>query len=134
MRSSNNRVGLPWLLAEGLRALLFNLSASLHARTNLLALLHAITASIIDAGSTKLSERDLHTLADVQENLATLRAAYEPIMDSLESVGSTNKKRIEYEQLIDISIRTLMYIIHKYELVDSSYMGEIQAKTWDRTI
>lgn len=132
MRSSGSAryMGLPWLLAESLRALLFNLQATLNARVNLISLIYSITAAILEADGTAMAEPHRNRMEAARANIEALRESYQPIMDSPESYEATSDKRTDYEQLIDITVLELMFIIHKYELVDASMIGEKDVRMW----
>jgi len=130
MKNSNKYLGLPWLLAESLRSLNFNLESSIHARTNLVSLIYSITTAIIDADRKKLTDTDRETLDGIGDNIDDMRQTYEPIMDDKDSIEATVHKRTSYEQLLDLSTKQLMYIVHKYELVDASMIGEVDASQW----
>lgn len=130
MTMSSNRAGLPWLLAESLRAQIQNVQAPLSGRTNLTALISAITHAILDADGTRLNQADKEMLDSVLLSIDMLRRTYEPIMDSVESIDATSMKRTDYMLLLDIATRQLMYIVHKYKLVDAGMMREGDAKKW----
>jgi molecular chaperone DnaK (HSP70) len=124
-------MGLPFLLAEALRSQIYNIQSSLGARTNLASLIYSVTSAILEADEVKMGESARNTLTDVKENIDTLREAYEPIMDNPESIEATSKKRTDYEQLLDITTKQLMFIVHKFGLVDASMMQPVEAKAWD---
>lgn len=133
--STNARfVGLPWFVAQSLQAHLIHLGGSLYTKTDLLALLYGSTNAIVRADKKKLSEEDTTSLQEVKNSLNRLLESYEPILDDPENASLTIKKRVEYNVLLSESLEKLMYIIHKYEVVDASLIGETQAKTWDRMI
>lgn len=128
--TTNNRLGLPWLLAEALRAQIYTVQASLSARTNLIALIFSISHAILDADGTRLTADDRKIIESVQLSVDMLRKTYEPIMDVVESVDATSQKRTDYMLLLDITTRQLMYLVHKYKLVDAGMMREGDMKPW----
>lgn len=129
--NGNKYAGLPLLLAETLRSQIYNIQSTLGARTNLVSLIYAETAAIIEADSVKMGEADRIALSSCEENIDNLRTAYEPIMDNPESIDTTSGKRRDYEQLLDLTTKQIMYIIHKYRLVDASMMQSVSVKNWD---
>lgn len=132
MRSSNNKTsqGMPFLLAEALRSQIFNIQSSLLARTNLTSLIYSATSAILEAENTSLGKNET-VMQEIKDNLDILRGAYEPIMDNPESIEATSKKRTDYEQLLDITNKQLMFMVHKFGLVDSSMMQPVDVKKWD---
>lgn len=135
MKSNNNKyMGLPWLLAESLRSQIFNIQGTLNARTNLTSLIYSITAAILEADSTKLANADSNLMDNIEDSIDQLRQNYEPIMDNPESIDATVQKRTTYEQLLDLTTKNLMFIIHKYSLVDASLIQEGNARTWNEII
>jgi len=78
-----------------------------------------------------MAEVDKNIMADCEANIEDLRLSYEPIMDNPESIDATSQKRRDYEQLLDLTTKQLMYIIHKHSLVDATMMQPVNAKTWD---
>lgn len=135
MKSNNNKyMGLPWLLAESLRSQIFNIQGTLNARTNLTSLIYSITAAILEADGTKLANTDSGLMDNIEDSIDQLRQNYEPIMDNPESIDATAQKRTTYEQLLDLTTKNLMFIIHKYSLVDASLIQEGNARTWNEII
>ncbi len=133
VRLNNNKagMGLPFLLAEALRSQIYNIQSSLGARTNLSSLIYSVTSAILEADDVDTGENGKTILEDIKDNIDALREAYEPIMDNPESIEATSKKRTDYEQLLDITNKQLMFMIHKFSLVDASMMQPVEAKNWN---
>jgi hypothetical protein len=130
--NGNTKNGLPWFVAQALMRHLWSLEATIYERTNLLSLLRASVSSIITADGISIAEKDLPYLEDMQVKLQDMRRKYEYILDDPENCMVAHDKRVWYDQTLDSCLESLMYLIQKYQLVDSSMMISGEVGDWGK--
>lgn len=132
MRNPNgSKPGLPFLLAESLRSLIYTVEGSLHGRLNSLSLIYSLTKAITDTKHKgQLEGGDKKIYESISSDIEELRNTYEPDIDVSENAHAALFKRTAFETTLDLIQTRLLYIIQKYELIDGSMIGEIQATKW----
>ena len=127
----NAKPGLPFLLAEAVRSLIYTVEGSLHGRLNTLSLIFSFVKSITDVKHrAKMAGDDIQILKSIEIDIEELRNSYEPNIDLAEFAHTALAKRTAFEITLDLIQSRLMFIIQKYELIDSSMIGDVQATKW----
>ena len=122
---------MPFILASSLLAQNNHLDESLLARINLTSLISTITRAILNASGKPIAREDLELMETTTLNISALRDSYEPFMDDPEGAQASGDKRKTSEKLLDITRYGIIFLITKYELIDSNVMKTIQGVDWE---
>ena len=131
MNNPQGRAGMPFIIASSLLAQNQHLEDSLLARINLIALIFSITRAILNASGCKIALDDLELMETTTLNISALRDSYEPFMDDPEGAQASGDKRKTSEKLLDLTRYGIIFLITKYELVDSNTMKTIKGVDWE---
>jgi hypothetical protein len=128
---SGSKPGLPYLLAEALRSLIYTVEGTLHGRLNSLSLIYSLTKAITDTKhKAGLEGEDKKIFENISTDIEELRNTYEPDIDISENSHTALFKRTAFETTLDLIQTRILYIIQKYEIIDGSMIGEVQATKW----
>lgn len=127
MKDDRNN-SLAYHLAEATTSYIYASGARLAKRTDLLVFMAATTDAMLDWVTE--DQRTLEELESIEESIIFLQDNYEPIIDDM--VGTMVDKRRAYAEYQRTTLKRLLRLIRRHNLVSNSIMREISASRWGR--
>lgn len=128
MANDDRNNSLAYHLAEATTSYIYASGSRLAKRTDLLVFMAATTDAMLDWVTEDQST--LQELAAIEEAICTLQDTYEPIID--EMADTMVDKRRSYAEYQRITLKRILRLIRRHNLVSNSIMREISASRWGR--